>query len=219
MFVGHIAVGLGAKPVASKTSLGTLVFAALLLDVLVWAFVVVGLEHIAVKPGITATNALDLYDYPLSHSLFMSIVWGGLMAGGYYAIRKYSRGAWVIFAAVLSHWFLDFASHRPDMPLAPGIHRYYGLGLYNSRNGMLLVEGALWVMGIVLYERATRSRKRAGFWVLYVGVAILSWLWITSLRGAAPNVSMVKMGLIDLVFLAIVIGWAYWADALRVVDE
>jgi len=27
---------------------------------MVWMFVVAGLEHIAVKPGITATNALDL---------------------------------------------------------------------------------------------------------------------------------------------------------------
>jgi len=62
MFVGHVAVGFGAKPIAPKTSLGTLLLAAVLMDVLVWAFVVVGLEHIAVKPGITATNALDLYD-------------------------------------------------------------------------------------------------------------------------------------------------------------
>ena len=62
MFVGHLAVGFAGKPAAPKTSLGTLVLAAVLLDVLVWAFVVAGAEHIAVKPGITGTNALDLYD-------------------------------------------------------------------------------------------------------------------------------------------------------------
>ena len=218
MFVGHVAVGFGAKPFAPETSLGTLVLAAILMDVLVWAFVVVGLEHIAVKQGITVTNALDLYDYPISHSLIMSMVWGALMAGGYYTIRKYSQGALVIFAAVVSHWILDFVSHRPDMPFAPGVHRYYGLGLYNSRLGMLLVEGLLWAIGIVLYERTTRSRNRTGSWVLYVGVAILSWLWIASLSGAAPQVSMVKMGLIDIVFLGILVAWAFWVDKLRVVN-
>lgn len=216
MFVGHIAVGFAAKRAAPKTSLGTLVLAAVLLDVLVWMFVVGGLEHITVRPGITATNALDLYDYPFSHSLLMSVVWGALMAGAYYTIRRYSRGALLILAAVVSHWVLDFVSHRPDIPLAPGLHRYYGLGLYNSRPAMLLVEGLLWLGGIVLYERATRSRKRAGLWSLYVGVLILTWLWIGSLSGAAPQVSMVKMGIIDVIFLAIVVSWAYFVDKLRV---
>lgn len=219
MFVGHIAVGFCAKPFAPRTSLGTLVLAAVWMDVLVWIFVVVGLEHIAVKPGITTTNALDLYDYPISHSLVMSIVWSALLAGVYYGIRKYSQGALLIFAAVVSHWILDFVSHRPDMPLAPGVHRYYGLGLYNSPLGMILVEGLLWLIGIVLYERATRSRNRAGLWVLYVVIAVLSWLWITSLNGAAPQVSMTTMGLIDIVFMALLVAWAYWADSLRVVDN
>lgn len=217
MFVGHIAVGFAAKPAAPKTSLGTLVLAAILLDVLVWMFVVAGFEHIAVKPGITATNALDLYDYPFSHSLLMSVVWGALMAGTYYAIRRYWRGTLLIFAAVVSHWVLDFVSHRPDMPLMPGIHRYYGLGLYNSRPAMFLVEGLLWLGGVVLYERATRSRKRAGSWAMYIGVLILTWLWIGSLSGAAPQVSMVQMGIIDLMFLAVVVSWGYLVDKLRVV--
>ena len=169
------------------------------------------------KPGITTTNALDLYDYPLSHSLLMSVVWGALLAAAYYGVRRYSRGSLLIFAAVVSHWVLDFVSHRPDMPLAPGVHRYYGLGLYNSRAGMVVVEGLLWVAGVVLYERATRLRRRTGFWVMYIGVAILTWLWVASLSGAAPQVSMVTMGIIDLVFLAVLVSWAYWVDRLRVV--
>lgn len=65
-----------------------------------------------------------------------------------------------MFIAVASHWALDFISHRPDMPLAPGVQRYYGLGLFNSRPGMLLVEGLIWFGGIALYELTTRSRGR-----------------------------------------------------------
>jgi hypothetical protein len=79
-----------------------------------------------------------------------------------------------------------------------------------------LVEGSLWFGGIVLYERATRSRKRAGFWAMYIGVAILTWLWIASLSGAAPPVSIVQMGIIDLILLAVLVGWAYWVDKLRI---
>ena len=149
--VGHFAVGFGAKRFAPKTSLGTLVLSAMLADLLGFAFVAFGIEHIGIQPGITRVNALNLYDFAWSHSLLMDLVWGGLLAGAYFLLRRYIRGAWIIFAAVLSHWVLDWLSHRPDMALAPGIHRYFGLGLYNSPLGLLLVEGGLWVAGIIIY--------------------------------------------------------------------
>src|SRR5215475_9366224 len=113
MLVGHYGVGLAAKQFAPKTSIGTLFLAALFADLLAWTFVVAGIEHFAIRPGITATNPLDLYDYPISHSLVADIVWGALFAAGYYLVRKYWRGSLLIFAAVLSHWFLDFIAHRP----------------------------------------------------------------------------------------------------------
>jgi hypothetical protein len=63
MFVGHFAIGFGAKRWAPKTSVGTLMFAALLADLLVFVFVAVGIEHISIRPGITRVNALNLYDF------------------------------------------------------------------------------------------------------------------------------------------------------------
>jgi membrane-bound metal-dependent hydrolase YbcI (DUF457 family) len=177
--------------------------------------VLAGVEQFAIKPGITATNALELQYVAISHSLLMDAVWGGLLAGIYYAVRKSARGAWVIFFAVLSHWVLDWMAHRPDMPLAPGIHAVFGLGLYNSRIGMLLVEGLLWLAGIVIYERATRSRGRAGIWVFYIVVALLTWLWLGSLNGAPPPVSVATIGKIDVIAIGVLVGWAYWVDRLR----
>jgi membrane-bound metal-dependent hydrolase YbcI (DUF457 family) len=97
-------------------------FAALLADLLVFVFVAVGIEHITIRAGITRVNALNLYDFAWSHSLVMDVVWGALLAAAYFLTRRYERGACVLFAAVVSHWVLDWASHRPDMPLAPGFH-------------------------------------------------------------------------------------------------
>ena len=76
MFVGHFAIGFGAKRWAPKTSLGTLMFAALLADLLVFVFVFValGIEHVSIRPGITRVNALNLYDFAWSHSLVMDVV-------------------------------------------------------------------------------------------------------------------------------------------------
>jgi hypothetical protein len=215
MFVGHYGVGLAAKRFAPRMSVGTLVLAALFADLLGWALVVAGIEHFAIKPGITITNPLDLYDYPISHSLATDAVWGALLAAGYYLVRKYWRGSLLIFVAVLSHWFLDFVAHRADMPLAPGIHKYYGLGLYNSRIGMISVEGLIWLSGIVIYLRATRSKKRLGIYVFWIGAAALTWIWLVSLRGLPPPGTIVQAGISSLVFMFVTVAWAYWVDHLR----
>lgn len=215
MFVGHYAVGLAAKRFAPQTSLGTLVFAAMFADLLAWAFVVTGIEHFAIRPGITTANALDLYDYPISHGLATDFAWATLLAAAYYLINRYWRGSVLVFVAVLSHWVLDFIVHRPDMPLAPGIHKYYGLGLYNSRVGMIAVEGTLWVIGIVLYVGATRSKKRAGVYVFWLGAALLTWIWAVSLKGSPPPGTIIQAGISSLVFMAITVAWAYAVDRWR----
>lgn len=215
MFVAHFAAGFAGKRAAPRISLGTLVLAALWADLLTWTLVLAGVEHIAIQPGITTTNALNLYDYPISHSLVMDILWGLAFGGIYYLVRKDWRGSAVLFAAVMSHWVLDFIAHRPDMPLLPGLHTYVGLGLYNSKLGMLLVEGLIWIVGIVIYERATRSRGWSGAILFYLVVALLTLLWLPSLNGAAPPVTIQKMGQIDVPALLILIAWAYLMDWLR----
>jgi hypothetical protein len=218
MFVGHFAIAFGAKRWAPRTSVGTLMFAALLADLLVFVFVAVGIEHISIRPGITRVNALNLYDFAWSHSLVMDVVWGALLAAAYLLTRRYGRGAWVLFAAVLSHWVLDWASHRPDMPLAPGFHRYYGLGLYNSPLGLLIIEGGLWVIGIILYLRATHTRRFSGHLVLWTFIVVFTALWLLSFNGAPPP-SVHVLVTVDLILFPIVFGWAYWIDCLRRPDE
>ena len=214
MFIGHFAVGLLGKRVARTVPLGTLLLAAALPDVLWCAFLVVGVEHVAISPGITAVNALDLFDIGLSHSLVMDFVWAGALMAGYWSWRRDRRGLWVIFAAVLSHWVLDFVSHRPDMPLAPGVERYFGLGLWNSPWATFLVEGSLWLLSIVVYVRATRSARGGVSWGFWIGIVLLTALWVVSLGGQAPP-SVLAVVVVNSVLLLLVLGWAYWVERSR----
>lgn len=214
MFVGHLAVGLAGKRFAPETSLGTLLFAALLPDLLWVVFLFSGIEHARIEPGITAANALDLWDYPLSHSLLTGALWAALFAGIYYAWRRTPRGAWVIFAAVLSHWLLDFLSHRPDMPLAPGVHRYFGLGLWNSIPATYLVEGLLWLLGIVVYARSTRATGRAGLYVFWAMIALLTALWVPSVGGPPPP-DVRAIAFVNMALSIVLFAWAYWIDRVR----
>jgi len=96
--IGHCAVGLAAKPVAPKVSLGVLFLATWLLEFFAFALAFAGIE--GVKSGI-----------PWSHGLFMSVIWSvvaAVLAGRIY--REYRAGA-VVGLLVFSHWVLDLVSH------------------------------------------------------------------------------------------------------------
>jgi len=104
MFIGHFGLGFAGKKAAPSVSLGTLFLSVQLADGLWPLFLVLGLEHVRIVPGITKLSPFDFYNYPISHSLVALLGWG--IAAG-------------IAAGVVSHWVLDFAVHRPDMPVAP----------------------------------------------------------------------------------------------------
>src|SRR5262245_10197477 len=135
MLVGHYSVALIAKRLEPRLPLGTATFAAMLADFLWCVFMIGGIEEVRIKPGLTLSSAMRAVDVlqaariQFSHSLATDIVWAALFGGIYFFYRRNLPGAYILFGVVLSHWLLDFASHPPDMPLAPGLDRYFGLGL------------------------------------------------------------------------------------------
>jgi len=214
MFVGHLAVGFAAKRVEPRISLGTSVLASMLPDLLWSLFLIAGIEHVQFKPGIGAANYFAASDIALSHSLLMDAMWAALFALAYFLLRRNPRGAWVLFAAVLSHWFLDVIAHRPDMPLAPGVPTRLGLGLWASIPATIIVEGGMWLAAVVVYTRATRARSWAGTYVFWLVVALLTLAWYNNIAGPPPpNPS--TAGISSLVFFSLTVAWAYWMNRLR----
>src|SRR4029453_3607325 len=118
MFIGHFALGFGAKKVAPSVSLGTLFLAAQFADVLWPILLIAGLEVVQIEPGNTVLTPFNFVSYPYSHSLAALVVWSILFAGAYRWIRGSRVAAAVtVGVLVLSHWFLDLPMHRPDLPL------------------------------------------------------------------------------------------------------
>jgi membrane-bound metal-dependent hydrolase YbcI (DUF457 family) len=215
MFIGHFAVGFAAKKFAPRTSLPVLLAAPLLCDILWPFFLLFGWEHMRIVPGITRYNPLDLYDYPWSHSLLMSVVWATAFALIYLLISHYRSGAMAIWIGVLSHWVLDWITHRPDMPLYPGGGPRVGLGLWNHVAATMAVEIAMLLAGAWLYDRATRPRDRIGTYAFAAYVLLLLVLFIGDrFSNAPPTVSdIVSTGIIAEVVL---LTWAWWFDHHRV---
>ena len=212
MFVGHLAIGLTGKRIEPRISLGTWIVAALLADLIVFPLLIGGIERFHAVPGVTVNRIAG--DIPYSHSLLMDTVWAGLFAGAYFLLRRYPRGAWLLFAAVLSHWVLDFVSHRPDMLLAPGTHAAFGLGLWNSIPATLAVEGGFWLLAIIFYVRATKPKNRAGTYVFWIGVVLFTLAWYGNIT-AGMNPNPVRAGVSGLIFFTLMVAWAYWINRLR----
>ena len=212
MFIGHFGVGLAAKKLAPRTSLGTLFFAAQFLDLIWPIFLLLGLEHVRIVPGITRMSPFDFYDYPISHSLITAVGWSLLVGGIYYVFRRRFVATGIVGLAVLSHWVLDFLVHRPDLPLWPGGPRV-GLGLWNNWVAEITVEVAIFAAGIWMYSTVTRARDGVGryaFWAL-MGFLFLGWV-ASLLAGAPPNARSMAWGALS---MWIVVPWAWWADKHR----
>lgn len=213
MFLGHFGVGFGAKAAAPKTSLGTLFLAAQFVDLLWPTLVLIGVEKVVIAPGTTRVTPLDFTDYPITHSLLLSLVWASLFGAIYLFVRRYPKGAWICGAAVLSHWVLDLLTHRPDLPLAPGVETRFGLGLWNSLAATLVVEVGIFGVGIWLYVRSTRAIDRVGSIALWSLVGFLLVVYFSNLFGPPPP-SIIALAWVGQAQWLLVI-WAFWIDRHR----
>src|SRR5947209_5638436 len=168
MFVGHYGVAFAVKTQRNKIPLWVLFVAVQLLDFLWAPFVLLGIEKVRIVPGITATNSLDLYYMPYTHSLVGAIVWS-LAAFAVYRLAARgatTRAAWIVAAAVFSHWVLDLLVHRPDLPIYDNAAKV-GLGLWNFRVLAIGLEAAVLFGGMLLYFGLRPPRRTA---VLVFGV-------------------------------------------------
>lgn len=217
MFLGHIAVGLAGKRFAPRASLATLLFAPMFLDYLWPIFLLLGWEKVRVDPGNTVVTPLAFDSYPWSHSLHMTLFWAGLVGIVFRTVTRDTRGAIWIGIAVASHWVMDWITHRPDLPLWPSGPRV-GLGLWNSVAGTVLLELALFIIGLWLYMRDTRprgGRGRLSLWSFVVVVTLIYFMNLASNLGPMPaGVSSRTIAWMAMV-LWIFIPWAWWIDYTR----
>ena len=214
MFIGHFALGLGAKKAAPKPSLGTLFLAAQFVDLL-WPFLLLtGWEVVKVEPGNTVFTPLNFVHYPISHSLLMTVAWGLIIGGIYYYFRKDKNGAIWLAALTVSHWVLDFLTHRPDLPLYPGGMKV-GLGLWNSLAGTILVEGIIFGVGIYFFLKSTKAKNKTGVYSFWSLVIFLMVIYVSNIWGPPPPDSANAIAIVGLAQW-LLIAWGYWIDRNRV---
>src|SRR5262245_56887201 len=129
MFVGHLGAGLAAKRIAPRPNLGMLFLAAMLLDALLWIFVLLGLEQVHIPANFAETHYLT-FNFPYSHGLLPTFGWAVAAALATRAFGWSARAALVIAAVVSSHFVLDVVVHVAGLPVLGPRSPHLGLGLW-----------------------------------------------------------------------------------------
>ena len=215
MFIGHFGVALAAKKVAPRPSLGTLTFAALLVDGVWPVFLLLGWEKVEIKPGITAVSPLDFVSYPYTHSLVAGVFWGCAHSPA----RTISRAA--IAAArcgsrrSCSRIGCSISSRTARTCRSDCMDRRWGsvCGTRYPRRSSSSSDFSR--LGAWAYASVTRPRDRTGCWALWIYVATLGAIYAASVAGPPPpSVGAIEIsGFLGWLF----VGWAYWIDRHRAI--
>lgn len=181
MFLGHVAVGFASKRLAPEVSLRWLMAAPVLLDLMWPVFLATGIEQVRIDPGNTAFTPLHFVSYPYSHSLLMAAAWGVTLGSVYFWLRRRWLAGVILTLGVVSHWLLDWITHRPDLPLTVTSPDRYGLGLWNSVPATVAVELTMFAASLWIYSRIARLTPR--LWCL---VALLLVIYVGNIVGPPP---------------------------------
>jgi hypothetical protein len=199
VLIGHYSVAFVAKRSVPRAPLWLLALGVQLVDVLWGLFVLAGIEHIRLVPG-QASNPLDLYDVPYTHSLLGTAGWAVLAGAGARAFG-YGQATVVAFSvAVLSHWFLDLVVHRPDLTLLGSAPRL-GLGLWDFPATAFGLEVALLGGSMWLCHRGSALRRPGRFFAVLVGIQAAATFGPTPL--SVPSLALSVLGLYGAVTWAV----------------
>jgi hypothetical protein len=206
MFIGHYGVSFAAKRADRTIPLWVLFIAVQFLDVLWAPFVLLGIEKVRIVPGFTATNPLDLYYMPYTHSLLGAIVWSLVGAGIYQLLARpaATRSSLIVGVAVFSHWVLDFIVHSKDLPLY-GNSAKVGLGLWNAPVIAFSLEALLLFGGMWLLFREHLSRATGTFVFGALMVALQAYIFFGP--PPASDKAIAATAIVSYALLALVIWW------------
>jgi hypothetical protein len=174
LFTGHYSFSFAGKSVDKRIPLWLLFLAVQWIDVMWSIFVLLGIEKVRIVPGITASNALDLYYMPYTHSLLGVLCWSVLA----YVVCQLvpglrgKRTGLILAAAVFSHWIFDLIVHRPDLALYDSVGKM-GFGLWNYRGAAFALEIAVLFGGAaMLYRTAAHRGRLIGFVVFLAALQV-----------------------------------------------
>jgi len=208
LFTGHYSFSFAGKATEKRIPLSVLFVAVQFIDVLWSIFVLLGVEKVRIVPGFTASNALDLYYMPYTHSLAGVLCWSVLayIVCQFFSQLRGWRTGLIVAGAVFSHWVLDLIVHIPDLSLYDSVGKM-GFGLWNYRGAAFALEMAVLFGGAALLYRTAAHKTRLVGYVIFLAAFQVFGTFFFPLP--ASDRAMAVTALFFYVLLAII---AWWVD-------
>lgn len=213
MFAGHIGVALVIGRAERRVNIGVFVAAALLLDFVLWLFVLLGWESVVI-PASFVTTRQAVFVFPYSHGLLAGLAWSALAAAGAWLTYERlaaarARAAMLLAAAVFSHWLLDALVHRPEMPLVGATTEAFGLGLWDNMPAALVAEAAIVIVGITLFIRGGDLSPGRAIAISALSLVILAFTVVGMMLAPPPSSPLVMAGssLVTLIPVCALFAW------------
>jgi len=215
MLAGHLGAGLILKRVNPTVNLGVFFLAALFLDVMLWVFILLGIESIRVPVDFQQRHYLTFF-FPYSHGLISSLFWSLLfglicywLLGTSSSVRR--RIAFILVITVFSHFILDFFVHVPEMPVWGRTTHPLGLGLWNHLPLALGLETLIALTGTYLWLRdSKRTFPRRLTLGLLMGLVTAMTVVGPWLQTSPPKPFQVAISSLTVIFL--LFGAGIWID-------
>lgn len=213
MFAGHIGAGLAIARSERRVNAGVFVIAALLLDAVLWLFVLFGWESVVIPPTFIATHQPE-FVFPISHGLAASIAWSALT--GLVTFAAFStlgasrlRTAILVAGAVFSHWLLDALVHRPELPIAGAGSAMVGLGLWQRMPTALAAEAIALLAGLALFLPGAALSRARRIWIAALCLLLLGFT-VVGMTVAPPPPSAQAMASSSLLTITVVCALVCW---------
>jgi len=211
LFVGHYSASFAGRAAEKRLPLWLLFLAVQWIDVMWSIFVLLGIEKVRIVPHFTASNDLDLYYMPYTHSLLGVLCWSAL-AYAFCQLVPRLRGArtgLIVAGAVFSHWVLDLIVHRRDLALYDSVGKM-GFGLWDYRALAFALEMAVLFGGVaLLYQNWTHKAWLAGFAIFLAAVQVFGTFFFP------PPVSDHAMAMTAFGLYAVLTLLAWWVERVE----
>ncbi|WP_406661732.1 hypothetical protein V7O66_04225 [Methanolobus sp. ZRKC3] len=205
MFLGHYAVGFLLKKKFNALPLWILFIAVQLVDILAFTLVLFDVEKMSYNPTSNPFLRTSMDYIPFTHSLSSSL---GIALIVFLVFWKLKNKTWGIALSmgVISHWFIDFIAHKPDMPLIFDSYKV-GLGLWNYPWIAFLVEIGFFIgAGYYLYKDSENLKRPI------ILMAILVIFYTPTMFAPEGEVPVVIVGILSLSFYTIFAVLTWWTE-------
>ncbi len=215
MFIGHLGAGLAMRKFDKKTNLAWFFVSVLFLDLLLYVFILLGIEKVIVPADFENLHYLR-FIFPYSHSLIAAIAWSILFYVAAEIITKSRKTALILGIGVFSHYILDFIVHTPELTIMGDRSIVIGLGLWNHIYIAVFLELLIYLAGLYIYLRETKGLGFSGKYGMYIfSVILAAAAVITQVLSPRPmNGYEVAGSSLLSITLAILI--SFWLDRKRV---